>query len=186
MSKRRVGIWTAFMVGATILTAVGLGIFIGLARPFARPAPEKPPAGLMERRQDDRQAPRNEPRPEQTRQPGTIEGPLLSQGRSWAYLFNSTGRFVYHCVPHPYMKASITVVNSSPERAAQADDAVRDNQGAGAVGSEGADRGRRTVAVAMRNYAFQPRDLTIEVGTTVEWTNFDPVPHNVVLQPAGP
>jgi plastocyanin len=33
--------------------------------------------------------------------------------------------------------------------------------------------------VAIRNFAFQPAELEVEVGTTVEWVNEDPVPHTV-------
>jgi plastocyanin len=33
--------------------------------------------------------------------------------------------------------------------------------------------------VAIRNFAFQPAELEVEVGTTVEWVNEDPAPHTV-------
>lgn len=35
---------------------------------------------------------------------------LLAKGESYSYTFNTVGTFSYHCTPHPYMKASITVV----------------------------------------------------------------------------
>jgi plastocyanin len=36
-----------------------------------------------------------------------------------------------------------------------------------------------TVAVAYRNITIQPDVLRVRAGTTVRWTNFDPVEHNV-------
>ena len=35
-------------------------------------------------------------------------------------------------------------------------------------------------SVTIRNYMFQPSDLTISVGSTVTWTNEDSVPHKIV------
>jgi len=34
---------------------------------------------------------------------------LLAQGATYSVTFNTTGTFTYHCTPHPYMKASVTV-----------------------------------------------------------------------------
>lgn len=36
-------------------------------------------------------------------------------------------------------------------------------------------------AVTMQNYAFQPANLHVRVGTTVTWTNSDSVPHTVTF-----
>ena len=33
--------------------------------------------------------------------------------------------------------------------------------------------------VASRGFVFQPRELTVPAGTTVTWTNADPIPHTV-------
>lgn len=37
-------------------------------------------------------------------------GPLFAKGESYSYTFNKVGSFAYHCSPHPYMKASIEVI----------------------------------------------------------------------------
>lgn len=37
-------------------------------------------------------------------------GKLLAKGDSYSYTFQKAGTFAYHCTPHPYMKASIEVV----------------------------------------------------------------------------
>ncbi len=33
----------------------------------------------------------------------------LAKGDSYSYTFDSVGTFSYHCTPHPYMKATVTV-----------------------------------------------------------------------------
>jgi plastocyanin len=35
---------------------------------------------------------------------------LLAKGESYSYTFDAAGTYSYHCTPHPYMKASIEVV----------------------------------------------------------------------------
>ncbi len=37
-------------------------------------------------------------------------GKLLAKGESYSYTFEKPGTFAYHCTPHPYMKASVEVV----------------------------------------------------------------------------
>ena len=37
-------------------------------------------------------------------------GDLLAKGQSYSYTFEKAGTFRYHCTPHPYMKASVEVV----------------------------------------------------------------------------
>lgn len=37
-------------------------------------------------------------------------GKLLAQGESYSYTFQKPGTYTYHCTPHPYMKASVEVV----------------------------------------------------------------------------
>jgi len=34
---------------------------------------------------------------------------LLAKGKSYSYTFDTVGTFSYHCTPHPYMKATVTV-----------------------------------------------------------------------------
>lgn len=40
---------------------------------------------------------------------GGPNGPLIAKGESYSFTFDTVGTFNYHCSPHPYMKASITV-----------------------------------------------------------------------------
>lgn len=41
------------------------------------------------------------------------------------------------------------------------------------------------VSVTIRDFAFRPRIVTVSVGTTVTWTNEDPMPHQVIDDPGG-
>lgn len=38
-----------------------------------------------------------------------VKSPLLEQGQSYSYTFETPGTYSYHCTPHPNMTASITV-----------------------------------------------------------------------------
>ena len=40
---------------------------------------------------------------------GGFEGPLLSKGESYTFTFDTPGSYPYHCTPHPFMKATVTV-----------------------------------------------------------------------------
>jgi amicyanin len=42
---------------------------------------------------------------------GGPDGPLLAKGETYSYTFKKVGTFDYHCAPHPYMKATVTVTN---------------------------------------------------------------------------
>jgi plastocyanin len=42
------------------------------------------------------------------------------------------------------------------------------------------------VKIAYRNIAIDPDTVKVKVGSTIKWTNFDEVTHNVVSQGAGP
>ncbi|MGH7501735.1 MAG: plastocyanin/azurin family copper-binding protein [Longimicrobiales bacterium] len=40
---------------------------------------------------------------------GVWDSPLLSENSAFSRRFDATGSFPYHCTPHPFMTASITV-----------------------------------------------------------------------------
>jgi plastocyanin len=42
--------------------------------------------------------------------PDFKESELLAQGESYSFTFNTVGTYTYHCSPHPYMKATVEVV----------------------------------------------------------------------------
>lgn len=40
---------------------------------------------------------------------GAFDSGLIEAGRSWSRTFTQTGTFAYHCTPHPFMTATVTV-----------------------------------------------------------------------------
>jgi len=47
-------------------------------------------------------------------------------------------------------------------------------------GATAADEKPTVAAVAIDNFSFTPKEITVAKGTTVTWTNQDDVPHTVV------
>ena len=45
--------------------------------------------------------------------------------------------------------------------------------------SQGAAEGKSGTPVAIQNFAFDPKDLSVAAGTKVMWTNKDDTPHNI-------
>ncbi len=43
---------------------------------------------------------------------GVWESPLLTPGQSFQFTFDEAGRYPYHCVPHPFMTATVVVTES--------------------------------------------------------------------------
>jgi len=52
-------------------------------------------------------------------------------------------------------------------------------------GATGAPDAAATAAVGIVNFKFTPAALTVKVGTTVVWTNKDPIAHTVNFMPGG-
>ncbi len=42
--------------------------------------------------------------------PDFVASKLLAKGESYSFTFEKPGMYAYHCSPHPYMKASVEVV----------------------------------------------------------------------------
>ena len=49
----------------------------------------------------------------------------------------------------------------------------------------GDDGGAGTAAASIRTFQFSPSTLTVEAGTTVEWTNEDEIEHTVTAKDGG-
>ncbi|MDF2771057.1 MAG: blue (type 1) copper domain protein, partial [Geminicoccaceae bacterium] len=45
---------------------------------------------------------------------GAFESPLIKPGGEWSNRFGVAGRFSYHCMPHPFMKAVVHVQEVKP------------------------------------------------------------------------
>lgn len=42
---------------------------------------------------------------------GKFDTGLVAQGKSGSFTFEKPGTYHYHCMPHPYMKGTVTVTN---------------------------------------------------------------------------
>ncbi len=86
----------------------------------------------------------------------------LGQNDTWSYTFDEEGTGTFWCAPHTWMTGQVEIV---------------------AIGTEGALSG--DVQIEIDGYAFSPDNLTIEVGTTITWTNNDATTHTVELDLEG-
>jgi plastocyanin len=50
------------------------------------------------------------------------------------------------------------------------------------TGAQAPSGGGDTVTVDMKDIQFVPKDITVEAGTTITWTNSDQVPHTVTKE----
>ena len=80
-----------------------------------------------------------------------LSSSVLSTGQTYSHTFNTAGVFHYHCGVHPTMKATITVT---------------------AGGSATQEH------VTIQNFTLP--SVTVNVGSTVTWTNTDSAPHSVI------
>lgn len=79
----------------------------------------------------------------------------LDNGGSFQHTFSTVGVFDYHCHPHPWMTATITIEENDNTTAPQTH-TVR------IIEPDAADS---------QSWAFDPAELSIEVGDTVVWIN---------------
>jgi plastocyanin len=93
---------------------------------------------------------------------------VMQQGGTFSQTFDEPGTFDYFCAIHPSMSA--TVVVAEPAAAAEVVDAA----GEPSAGAESA-----VTEVAVVDVAFEPEDIEVPVGTTVDWINDDPFAHTV-------
>lgn len=89
--------------------------------------------------------------------PLALDSGVINPGGSYSHAFAINGIYPYHCSIHPFMKGNVTV-------------------GAGA----------NIVAVDISNLQYHPENIEISVGTTVVWTNSDPMSHTVTSRPGVP
>lgn len=80
----------------------------------------------------------------------------LDEGQAFSLTLDRPGTYLYHCHPHPWMKARIVV----------ADDAELSG----------------LVNVDIASFAYGQRELRVQPGTTVTWTNQDPIPHTATVE----
>ncbi|MEO5951884.1 MAG: cupredoxin domain-containing protein, partial [Chloroflexia bacterium] len=112
---------------------------------------------------------------------GAFDSGALGQNQQYSFTFNTVGTFSYHCSYHPGMTGTITVVASLPTDTPAT---AVPTQTSTAQPSTTAQPSVSTtpsapVDVSISGFAFTPQNITVQVGTTVRWTNHDTTPHTV-------
>jgi plastocyanin len=100
----------------------------------------------------------------------------MAAGMTFTMRFDSPGVYDYACGIHPDMRASVTVVAAAePEVSAATPQSASPSAEAAAAGADQA-----TVTIAQT--AYGPASVEIAAGSTVSWTNEDPVIHTVTAR----
>jgi plastocyanin len=107
---------------------------------------------------------------------GLFDSGIMGDGVSHSQTFETPGTYAYRCAIHPEMRGSVTVV------------AVADPGGPAATplpsaspsAAPPASPDRAVVTIAQT--AYGPASLEVAAGTTVHWTNDDPIIHTVTAR----
>ncbi len=117
---------------------------------------------------------------------GSFDSGFVEPGETYARQFPTPGTFGYVCVIHPGMNGTVLVTDSAgsapPEEAIPADTIAPDATDAGTA-ADGASADSFRIDVVDLDY--EPRDLTIPVGTEVLWVNTGLAPHTVTAEDGG-
>jgi plastocyanin len=98
---------------------------------------------------------------------GAFDSGVLMTGDAFSQTFDTPGSYDYSCAIHPSMTGTVVVVE--PAAAGADTEAVAADA---AVAAE----------VAAVDLAFEPADIEVAVGTTVDWTNDDPFDHTITAR----
>lgn len=98
---------------------------------------------------------------------GTFDSGVLAEGETFSQTFDTPGTYEYVCSIHPSMTGTVSVLDSAPT---------------GIDGDSVVDDEPTLTEVAVIDVSFEPANIEVPVGTTVEWTNDDPFDHTVTAQ----
>ena len=128
---------------------------------------------------------------------GSFDSGFVMAGQTYRRTFSTPGSYSYFCTIHPGMTGTINVSGTAtgqPDTGEISDPAPGDSDndfdssgvslGKGSDDPETSDDNTLAlsdarVAVDIIDLDYDPRDLTVEQGTTVTWTNSGELPHTV-------
>jgi plastocyanin len=106
-------------------------------------------------------------------------GPF-NAGAKWSHTFNSSGKFPYHCKPHPWMKGVLVVSDSAPLLTASGSDPDPPPLGSRDSASSAPPAAAfATVRIASRGSV--PNNITVRQGGKVTLVNNDTVEHELMF-----
>lgn len=92
---------------------------------------------------------------------------VMQGGDTFSQTFDEVGSFDYFCAIHPSMTGTVVVRG-----------VAADEQG-DAVDEPAVESAIEVTTVDVIGVAFEPQDITVPLGTTVDWVNEDPFAHTV-------
>jgi plastocyanin len=118
---------------------------------------------------------------------GAFNSGVLPAGLAFEHTFDAPGTFPYVCAIHPEMEGTITVVGEvpAPDPSAAVESPIPAASAAptqSVAPVDGTPPGGAPATVSIIDLTFQPTDIEIPVGTTVDWTNEDPFAHTVTAR----
>jgi nitrite reductase (NO-forming) len=106
-------------------------------------------------------------------------GPF-NAGAKWSHTFASSGKFPYHCKPHPWMKGVIVVSDSAPVLTASGSDPdPQPSSSHSSAPSAPPSAASATVRIVSR--ASVPNRVTVRQGGSVTLVNNDTVQHELMF-----
>ncbi len=121
-----------------------------------------------------------------TARSGAFDSGLVMPSGTYRRTFNNPGSFEYFCTLHPEMVGTVTVTGASTGDA-DADEVTDPStappgttQPPGGSGTESGAQGQgATIDALVVDLDYDPRELVVEAGTTIRWTNVGDLPHTV-------
>ncbi|MDQ3705556.1 MAG: cupredoxin domain-containing protein [Chloroflexota bacterium] len=104
---------------------------------------------------------------------GQFESGNMNSGQTFQFTFNTPGTYNYKCAYHSNMTGTVNVLAPGSTPVPQPSNTPR------ATATPMSQPSPGTANVAIRNYAYDPKTITVNLGDKVIWTGFDTDPHSV-------
>ena len=119
---------------------------------------------------------------------GLFDSGLFMSGSTFEYTFTETGTFEYFCMVHPWMTGQVVVNDDDAGITPVEEPTAEEKMEVEPTAEEKMEVEPTTVSVAVgsavpgceeTNECYLPYEITIQVGTTVIWSNDDTAAHTV-------
>ncbi len=113
----------------------------------------------------------------------SFDSGFIESGRTYAARFSTPGTFGYVCIIHPGMTGTVLVTDSGGTTPPpQPDDSSTGSDDAQAPAAGELSSSSEPFRVDVVDLDYEPRDLTVPVGTEVLWVNTGRAPHTVTAE----